>query len=145
MAKIINADTSSSILSDVPDSMYMDTKVNVDKSSSFLKRVFGVTSFDKSVNPVYTTFKGGYGSYNLDMTDWDYFCLLGHLRICYDETDLIDGWKHISIHGYRYGYTYTPVKKLLWTFNHHIAFNKKWPFIKIGFHRIWPLYDKEKF
>lgn len=124
--------------------MYMNTKVKADTSSNFLKRLFGITSLEKSVNPVYATFKGGYGLYNLGMTNWDYFCLWGHLRICYNETNLIDGWKHISIHGYRNGYTYTPVKKLLWTFNYHIAFNKKWPFIKIGFHRIWPLYYKEK-
>ena len=50
-----------------------------------------------------------------------------------NKTDLIDGWTHISLHGYRNGYTYTPVKKLLWDFNWHFAFNKKFPFIKIGF------------
>lgn len=99
----------------------------------------------KCVNPIYSTFKGGYGRYNRDWTDWEYFCLWGHLRLCYDKRCLIDGWKHISLHGYKFGYTYTPVKKLLWQFDYHFAFNKKWPFIKIGFHRIWPLYDKEKF
>lgn len=136
--------------------MYIDTqanstndytvpKVKVDTSSNFLKRLFGATSWEKSVNPIYATFKGGLGKWNDDMSEWDYFCLWGHLRIGYDETDLINGWKHISIHGYRNGYTYTPVKKLLWAFNHHIALNKKWPFIKIGFHRIWPLHDKENF
>ena len=127
-----------------PTNDYTVQKVKVDTISNFLKRLFGITSWEKSVNPVYATFKGGYGSYNIAMTNWDYFCLWGHLRICYDSYSLKDGWISISLHGYRYGYTYTPVKKLLWTFNHHIAFNKKWPFIKIGFHRIWPLYDKEK-
>lgn len=125
--------------------MYMDTKVKVDTSSSFLKRVFGVTSWEKSVNPIYATFKGGLGKYNDDMSEWDYFCLWGHFRFCYDKKNLIDGWTHIGLHGYRNGYTYTPVKRLLWQFDYHFAFNKKWPFIKIGFHRIWPLYDKEKF
>ena len=64
------------------------------------------------------------------------FC---HLKFCYNKTDLIDGWTHISLHGYRNGYTYTPVKKLLWDFNWHFAFNKKFPFIKIGFKNIWKL------
>ena len=41
--------------------------------------------------------------------------------------------------GYRNGYTYTPVKKLLWDFNWHFEFNKKFPFIKIGFKNIWKL------
>ena len=99
----------------------------------------------KGVNSIYTTFKGGYGEYNIDMTNWEYFCFWGHFRICYNETDLIDGWKHISIHGYRNGYTYTPVNKLLWDFGWHFAFNRKWPFIKIGFRRVWLLYDREIF
>ena len=95
--------------------------------------------YDKAVNPTYATFKGGYGSYNIAMTKWEYFCLWGHFRICFDKTDLIDGWTHISFHGYRNGYTYTAIKKLLWNFKLHIAFNKKFPFIKIGFKNIWKL------
>ncbi len=96
----------------------------------------------KAVNPTYATFKGGYGSYNLDMTYWEYFCLWGHLKIYYRKTDLINDWTHISLHGYRYGYTYTPVKKLLWDFNWHFAFNKKFPFIKIGFKNIENLFKE---
>jgi len=95
--------------------------------------------YDKAVNPTYTTFKGGYGSWNDSMSHWSYLCLWGHFRICFDKTDLIDGWTHISLHGYRNGYTYTPVKKLLWNFDWHFAFNKKFPFIKIGFENIWKL------
>ena len=67
------------------------------------------------------------------------FLPMGHLRFCYNKTDLIDGWAHIGLHGYRNGYTYTPVKKLLWNFNWHFAYGTEWPFIKIGFHKIWPL------
>lgn len=98
----------------------------------------------KAVNPIYATFKGGYGEMDEAMTRWGYYCLWGHLRFCYSETDLIDGWKHISLHGYRNGYTYTPVKKLLWDFDWHFAYNKKFPFIKIGFKNIENLY-KENF
>ena len=100
----------------------------------------------KSVNPVYSTFKGGYGSgWKIDggtypgspyRNSWDYFCLWGHLRFCYDASDLIGGWIHYSIHGYRDGYTYTPVRKLLFNFNWHFAFNKKFPWIMIGFNKI---------
>ena len=93
----------------------------------------------KAVNSIYTTFKGGCDGHNIDMSKWGYFCLWGHLKFCYNKTDLIDGWTHISLHGYRNGYTYTPVKKLLWDFNWHFAFNKKFPFIKIGFKNIWKL------
>ena len=99
----------------------------------------------KGVNPTYTTFRGNYGSWNIDKTQLDWFCLWGHLRICYDSKDMLDGWKHISLHGFKFGYTYTPVKKLLWNFDYHFAFNKKWPFVKIGFTNIWPLIDKDKF
>ena len=100
--------------------------------------------YDKVIIPPYTTFKGGYGSWNDDMSQWDYFCLWSHLRFCYNKTDLIDGWTHISLYGYRNGYTYTPVKKLLWDFNWHFAFNKKFPFIQIRFKNIWKL-KKENF
>lgn len=93
----------------------------------------------KAVSSIYTTFKGGCDGHNIDMSKWGYFCLWGHLKFCYNKTDLIDGWTHISLHGYRNGYTYTPVKKLLWDFNWHFAFNKKFPFIKIGFKNIWKL------
>ena len=65
----------------------------------------------KAANSPYATFKGSYVSYNIAMTKWDYFCLWNHFRICFDKTDLIDGWTHISLYGYRNGYTYTPVKK----------------------------------
>lgn len=95
--------------------------------------------YDKVIIPTYTTFKGGYGSWNDDMSQWDYFCLWNHLRFYYNKTDLIDGWTYISLHGYRNGYIYTPVNKLLWDFNWHFAFNKKFPFIKIGFKKIWKL------
>ena len=93
----------------------------------------------KAVSSIYTTFKGGYDGHNIDMSKWGYFCLWGHLKFCYNKTDLIDGWTHISLHGYRNRYTYTPVKKLLWDFNWHFAFNKKSTFIKIGFKNIWKL------
>lgn len=96
----------------------------------------------KAVNPVYATFKGGYGGWNANKTEWDYFCLWGYLRFCYDRshTRLKDDWIHISLHGYKYGYTYTPVKLPWFNFDWHIAYRKKWPFIKIGFNRIWPLF-----
>ena len=97
----------------------------------------------KSVNPIYSTFKGGYGGWRSDWSDWDYFCLWGHLRFCYDKRELKDDWIHISLHGYTNGYTYTPVKTLLWNFDWHFAFNKKWPFIKIGFNNIENLYKIE--
>ena len=81
--------------------------------------------YDKVVNPLYTTFKGSYGLWNDDMSQWDYVCLWSHLRFYYNKTDLIDGWTYINLHGYRKGYIYTPVNKLLWDFNWHFAFNKK--------------------
>lgn len=98
-----------------------------------------IIKYDKVIIPPYTTFKGGYGSWNDDMSQWDYFCLWSHLRLYYNKTDLIDGWTYISLHGYRNGYIYSPVNKLLWDFNWHFAFNKKFPFIKIGFKKIWKL------
>ena len=97
---------------------------------------------EKEINSIYTTFKGGLGSWNEDMTRWEYFCLWGHLRFYYDGSHrtLKDDWTHISLHGYRYGYAYSPVEKLLWRFDWHMAYSKRWPFIKIGFKRIWPLF-----
>ena len=41
----------------------------------------------KAVNPIYATFKGGYGEMDEAMTKWGYYCLWGHLRFCYSETD----------------------------------------------------------
>ena len=81
------------------------------------------------------------------MSTYEYFCLWGHLKFCYNRKimtddgfeEIKDGWTWISLHGYRNGYTYTPVKSLLWNFNLHIAYRNKWPFIKIGFNNIWPL------
>jgi hypothetical protein len=98
----------------------------------------------KRINPIYTTFKGGYDTYNENMTNWSYIFLWGYLRFCYNEDDLIDGWTHITIHGYKNGYTYTPIKLKWWNFNWHIAVRKKWPFIKIGIRNICPklLYPK---
>ena len=93
----------------------------------------------KFFNPIYTTFKGGLGSWNEEMTEWDYFCLWGHLRLCYNKQSPKDDWVWISLHGYKNGYTYSPVKSLLWNFNWHFAYKWKWPFIKIGFLKIWPL------
>ena len=92
----------------------------------------------KSVNSLYTTFKGGYDTYSDDMTHWSYTFLQGSLRFCYNEDDLIDGWTHISIHG-RNSYAYSPIKLKWRNFNWHFAYNKKFPFIKIGFKNIWKL------
>lgn len=122
---------------------YPNEKIEVDKSSQFLRRFFGYTSSSKNVNPIYATFKGGIGMRNEKMTHWDYFCLWGHLRFVYNKIDLMDDWTHISLHGYRNGYTYTPVKKLLWNFMFHFVYRKKWPFIKIGIDKILPLYNPQ--
>jgi len=98
----------------------------------------------KSVNPTYSTFKGNYGSWNENKTEWDYFCLWGHFRIYYNANHLKDNWVHIGLNGYKNGYTYTPVKTLLWDFNWHFAFNKKWPFVKIGFKNIENLFKYDE-
>lgn len=121
-----------------PSETYKETSFRIHKNKQFLVKIFNRSRFsEKSVNPVYATFKGGYSSYNIAMTKWEYFCLWGHFRICFDKTDLIDNWKHLSFYGYRDGYTYTPVKKLLWNFKLHMAYGKKFPFIKFGFNKIW--------
>lgn len=96
----------------------------------------------KGVNSIYTTFKGGLGGWNDDITQYERFYLWGHLRFCYNKEKIDKPWTHISLHGYKYGYTYSPVKNLLWNFNWHMAYGSKWPFIKIGFHKIWPLIKK---
>jgi len=126
-----------------PDKIYKETELRI-YDNSFISKFLSkyCNYYDKAVNPTYATFKGGYGSWNDDMSQWDYFCLWGHLRFCYNKTDLIDGWTHIGLHGYRNGYTYTPVKKLLWNFDWHFAYNKKFPFIKIGFKNIENLFNE---
>ena len=94
----------------------------------------------KSYNPVYTTFKGGKGSWNEDNTSWDWVFFWGYLRFCYDKRELKDGWVHISLHGYKEGYTYTPVKLKWWNFHWHFAYRSKYPFLKIGFKSIENLF-----
>ena len=131
---------------------YIDESIVVAENNWWRKTFccfFNIKYDPKAVNPVYATFKGGYGGLSDDMKSWEYFCLWGHLRFCYNKKvmmdgwqDIKDGWTWISLHGYRDGYTYTPVKKLLWNFTLHIAYRNKWPFIKIGFDNVWPLiYD----
>lgn len=103
----------------------------------------------KCVNPVYTTFKGGYDSgWKTDgkvypgepyQDYWSYVFLWGNLRLVYDRLCMKEGWIKISLHGYNNGYTYTPVKLHLPDFHWHIAVNTKFPFIKFGFERVWAL------
>ena len=115
---------------------FFDPEIKVDTSSKFLRMLFGVTSWEKTVNPVYGTYKGGLGGWNDDMTFYDYFCLWGHLRFCYNKKETKEGWTWISLHGYKNGYTYSPVRKLLWNFNWHFAYGKHFPWIKVGFDNV---------
>jgi hypothetical protein len=67
----------------------------------------------------------------------EFIIQIGGLRIrfVYDPCDLIDDWKHFSIHVYYIKYSWQwPWAK--WNF--HMAVRKKWPFIKIGFKNIYP-------
>ena len=115
---------------------------------------------NKGLSPTFSTFKGGYDSgFIVDgkpKTDvWSYTCLWGYLRLCYNGSELKNNWKHISLHGRAcnfFGWDIVPVssstkfKHLVFdivNFNWHFAFNKKWPFMKIGFTNIWKMYKDE--
>ena len=50
----------------------------------------------KCINPVYDTLLGGWSK--RWATAFEYTCIYGRLRLCYDSCKLKDGWKHPSIH-----------------------------------------------
>ena len=90
----------------------------------------------------YTSFFGGLTSWSEDisgkrLTEWEYTCLYGRLRIRYSAIELIDGWKHIGLH-------YINLEsKILRYFDWHLAFRSKYPFIITSFWKIWKLYEKK--
>ena len=52
--------------------------------------------YHKCINPVYGTLLGGWSK--RWATAFEYTCIYGKLRLCYDSCKLKDGWKHPSIH-----------------------------------------------
>ena len=88
----------------------------------------------KCINIVYGTLLGGWSK--RWATAFDYTCIYGKLRLCYDTCKLKDGWKHPSIHWN----TFNNGGK---AWNFHLAYRWKFPFLKIGFNSIKKLYKEE--
>ena len=88
----------------------------------------------KCINPVYNTLLGGWSMRSPNA--FDYTCIYGRLRICYDSFKLIDGWKHLSIH-------WNNINNGGKAWNFHIAYRWKFPFLKIGFNSIKNLYKED--
>ena len=97
-------------------------KKNVDKA------------YRKYINPVYETLLGGFAMQCA--TAFDYTCVYGKLRLCYDSCKLKDGWKHPSIHWNNFNNG-----GKAWVF--HLAYRWKFPFLKIGFNSIKNLYKED--
>ena len=87
----------------------------------------------KCINPVYGTLLGGWSK--RWATAFDYTCIYGRLRLCYDSCKLKDGWKHPSIH-------WNNVNNGGKAWNFHLAYRWKFPFLKIGFDSIKNLYKE---
>lgn len=85
----------------------------------------------KCINPVYGTLLGGWSKRRA--TAFEYTCIYGRLRLCYDTCQLTDGWKHSSIH-----WNNVINGGKAWHF--HLAYRWKFPFLKIGFNSIKNLY-----
>ena len=90
-------------------------------------------SYRKCINPVYGTLLGGWSMRRA--TAFNYTCIYGRLRLCYDSCQLKDGWKHPSIHWNNFNNG-----GKAWDF--HIAYRWKFPFLKIGFNSIKNLYKE---
>lgn len=88
---------------------------------------------DKRPNPIYNSFWGGNAVGGKNSYDWH--CLWDKLRITADNYQLIDGWRHHSIH-------WNNVKNGGIAWNFHWGTNIKFPFIKIGFKKIRDLYKE---
>lgn len=91
-------------------------------------------SYRKCINPVYGTLLGGWSK--RWATAFEYTCIYGKLRLCYDSCKLKDGWKHPSIHWNNFNNG-----GKAWNF--HLAYRWKFPFLKIGFNSIKNLYKEE--
>ena len=95
----------------------------------------------KIYSTVYNTLKGGYCMNHLDAdgnvsnTEWQYTCLYDKIRFTYSSIVLREGWIHRSIH-----WNNIINGGIAWDF--HIAYRKKYPFIKIGFNSIKNLYKE---
>ena len=90
-------------------------------------------AYRKYINPVYGTLLGGFAMQCA--TAFDYTCVYGKLRLCYDSCELKDGWKHPSIHWNNFNNG-----GKAWNF--HFAYRWKFPFLKIGFNSIKNLYKE---
>ena len=90
-------------------------------------------SYRKCINPVYGTLLGGWSK--RWATAFEYTCIYGKLRLCYDSCKLKDGWKHPSIH-----WNNVINGGKAWHF--HLAYRWKFPFLKIGFNSIKNLYKE---
>ena len=89
--------------------------------------------YRKCINPVYGTLFGGWSK--RWATAFEYTCIYGKLRLCYDSCKLKDGWKHPSIH-------WNNVINGGKARNFHLAYRWKFPFLKIGFNSIKNLYKE---
>lgn len=88
----------------------------------------------KCINPIRNTLLGGWSK--RWATAFEYICIYGRLRLCYDSCKLKDGWKHPSIHWNNFNNG-----GKAWDF--HLAYRWKFPFLKIGFNSIKNLYKED--
>ena len=89
--------------------------------------------YRKCINQVYGTLFGGWSK--RWATAFEYTCIYGKLRLCYDSCKLKDDWKHPSIH-------WNNVINGGKAWNFHLAYRWKFPFLKIGFNSIKNLYKE---
>ena len=88
----------------------------------------------KCINPIRNTLLGGWSK--RWATAFEYTCIYGKLRLCYDSCKLKDGWKHPSIHWNNFNNG-----GKAWNF--HLAYRWKFPFLKNGFNSIKNLYRED--
>ena len=103
------------------------------RSEQTIKKKDVDKKYRKCINPVYGTLLGGWSK--RWATAFEYTCIYGKLRLCYDSCKLKDGWKHPSIH-----WNNVINGGKAWHF--HLAYRWKFPFLKIGFNSIKNLYKE---
>lgn len=99
----------------------------------------------KTINPIYSTFKGGYSSGYSEIDGkrsncWEYTFCYDIFRFCKGNVfgKLTVPGVSYSLHMNTYhSYCYLPKWLKNKSFHWHFAFIKRWPFVLIGFKNVW--------
>ena len=116
------------------DAAHNNSDEHSNRSEQTIKKKNDDKGYRKYINPVYGTRFGGWSK--RWATAFEYTCVYGKLRFCYDSCKLKDGWKHPSIHWNNFNNG-----GKAWNF--HLAYRWKYPFLKIGFNSIEILYKED--